>query len=409
MKRFKEILFTLVLGMMGIILIQCVLALVEKPSTEQRIPVVSAASYQLSAQPYFLIRQLLGSELLEVKDQASIQAIRALLKKSRKTNNLDNIQLDLKKSISLVLVNEPSYKKSWLHFQAKNAVGHFKRGKHYVQVDHDVFYFPTSIVTTADVDWLRQHVSWKKKSITKGQLILIRNEHRKTAEQVLLWKDHEIRLSLPKTTANRSLILSPRFFHYSNEVPASLIGRLPADFQMRELLVSLNRISINYEKGTLTEDEQFAFAPSFEALLEYDSPKDLEQALTSFKLKFPQLNWTENTVQIGTQMYYFKETSPKSLYICSEKDRFCPTGIPSLTRCQSGFLCKGELARLTSIQNTGWAGLVLDMIPAFRASKTLFDETTGIQMEHGQLILRFKKGHFVLHEVLRAFIAYTQE
>lgn len=409
MKRLKEILYTLALGMMGIILIQSALALVEKPSTEQRIPVVSAASYQLSAQPYFLIRQLLGSELLEVKDQATIQAIRSLMKKSRRTNNLDDIQVDLKKSMSIVLVNEPSYKKTWLHFHAKKAVDGVKKGQHYVQIDHDVFYFPSTTISPIDVAWLQKHVSWQQKLISDGQLILSKYAHGKQDDQVLQWNDHELRMSLPKPTANRSLILSPRFFHYSNEVPVSLINRIPSDYHMRGLLVNLKRISVNYENGTLTEDEQFAFAPSFEALLEYDSQEDLEAAMTSFKSDFPKLIWTENTLQLGTQTYYFKETSPKSLYICSDKNRFCPSGVPSLTRCQTGFLCTGELARLTSIQNTGWAGLVLDMIPAFRASKTLFDETTGIQMEQGQLILRFKNGHFVMHEFLRAFLAYAQE
>jgi hypothetical protein len=67
------------------------------------------------------------------------------------------------------------------------------------------------------------------------------------------------------------------------------------------------------------------------------------------------------------------------------------------------------LARLTSIQNTGWAGLVLDMIPAFRASKTLFDETTGIRMHKDELVLSFKKGHLVTHDFLQAFMAYNQE
>ena len=409
MKRLKEILYTLVLGMMVLFLIQSSLVLVEKPSTEQRIPVVSAASYQLSAQPYFLIRQLLGSELLEVKDQAAIQAMRSLIKKSRKTNRLDNIQMDWKKSMSIVLVNEPSYKKTWLHFQANKAVNGVKKGKHYVQIDQDVFYFPSTTVSPADVAWLQKHVSWEQKSITDGQLILSKFTHGKQDDQVLQWNDHELRISMPKTTTNRSLILSPRFFHYSNEVPASLIARITADYSMRGLLVNLNRISVNYENGTLTEDEQFAFAPSFEALLEYQTNEDLACAIKSFKSDFPKLIWTENTVQLGTQTYYFKETSPKSLYICSDKSKYCSSGIPILTRCQTGFLCKGDLSRLTSIQNTGWAGLVLDMIPAFRASKTLFDETKEIQTEQGQLILRFKNGHFVLHEFLRAFLAYAQE
>ena len=409
MKRIKEISYALVLGTMVIVVVQTSLFLVTKPEDKQRIPVISAANLQLSAQPYYLIRQLLGSELLEVKDQKFIQSIRSMLKRSKKQQSLDNIQLDFKKSVSIILVNDPSYKKSLLHFHAVNQEVNPKQGKHYVQIGQDVFFFPNNTVNAADVAWLKKHISWQTIAIPDKQLILSQQEDGIQRVQRIRWNQNELHVSLLPTGENRSLIISPRYFHYSHEVPAHLLARIPEDLKMRCLLVQLKRISINYENGKLTEDEQFAFAPSFEALLEYESTQDLTIALAQFKEDFPNLIWTENTVQIGTQTYYLKETSPKSLYICSDKSKFCPSGIPTLTRCQTGFFCKGELARLTSIQNTGWAGLVLDMIPAFRASKTLFDETTGIRMHKDELVLSFKKGHLVTHDFLQAFMAYNQE
>jgi hypothetical protein len=72
-------------------------------------------------------------------------------------------------------------------------------------------------------------------------------------------------------------------------------------------------------------------------------------------------------------------------------------------------MCKGDLKRLTTVQNTGWAGLVLDMIPAFRASKELFDGTSKINTTKKGIDITFKPGKMVLHELINAMLVYGQE
>lgn len=409
MKRFKEITYTLTLATLFFVIVQLVLQLAEKPTEEQRIPNIRGAHVQLSAQPYFLIRELLRTELFELKDQKFIQGLRKFMKSAQTKNTLDDIHADLKKSWSIVLVNEPLFTHSFIHFHSANGSIKERKGKYYLQLGQDVFYFPNHLVSAADVHWLKQHLTWKSVAIPNEQVILSQKEGNKHVWRRIQWKEDELRISLINSVVNRSLILSPRFFHYSNEVPSSLLARLPKELNVRELLLNIKRISVNYENGRLTEDEQFAFAPSFEALVEYKNADGLSKALNGFKSIFPELKWTENTVQVGTQCYYFTEINPTCMYFCSDKVKFCPSGIPALTKSQTGFLCNGELSRLTSIKNTGWAGLVFDMIPAFRASKTLFDETTSMRMKKNELVLGFKKDHSVMHEFLRAFLAYNQE
>jgi hypothetical protein len=175
------------------------------------------------------------------------------------------------------------------------------------------------------------------------------------------------------------------------------------------MLESLDRISINYNGGKLTEDEQFPFAPSFEALLQYESSEAMERAVSQVQSTFDSLGWREQEVTFGSQVIFFKRTSTKTLYICSDKAQYCPSGNPNLTRCQTGFLCQGDLGRLTSIKNTGWAGLVLDMIPAFRASKELFDGTKEIKSSKEGIEIIFKPGKEVLHELLKTLVVYGQE
>jgi hypothetical protein len=171
----------------------------------------------------------------------------------------------------------------------------------------------------------------------------------------------------------------------------------------------LDRISLNYDGGKLTEDQQFPFAPSFEVLLEYNNPAAMENAIQTVQNLYDTLEWKEQGVKMGSQDIFFKRTSTKTLYICSNKAQFCPNGNPNITRCQTGFLCKGDLGRLTSIKNTGWAGLVLDMIPAFRASKELFDGTKEVKSSKNGMEITFKPEKTVLHELLKTLVVYGQE
>ena len=135
----------------------------------------------------------------------------------------------------------------------------------------------------------------------------------------------------------------------------------------------------------------------------------MESALKTVQSIFDTLEWKEQEVRMGSQEIFFKRTSPKTLYICSDKQVFCPNGTPNITRCQTGFLCKGDLGRLTSIKNTGWAGLVLDMIPAFRASKEFFDGTKEVKSSNYGIEITFKPEKNVLHELLKTLVVFGQE
>jgi hypothetical protein len=409
MNRIKEIVYVLALGILFILTAQLSLSISIKPSTNQRIPFMREASFELSGHPLSLIKELLSTELFEVKNQAFLNDLHQFTSSNESKNTLDDVEMDLNQAMSLFVIQSDVFKGPLVHFRSVEGSEQKKISKHYVQLGKDVFYAPSGPLTSKEVSWILKHVQWKTRAILPRQFIIHQGLNGELSEGTIQWNKEELSYVTSELKTNQALILSPRFFHYSNQFPLKVLSTIPEEFSLRCLFYSLDRISINYDGGKLTDDEQFPFAPSFEVLLEYENPASMEKALQTTQSVFDSLEWKENDVKMGSQEIFFKRTSPKTLYICSNKAQFCPNGNPNITRCQTGFLCKGDLGRLTSIKNTGWAGLVLDMIPAFRASKELFDGTKEIKSSKNGMDITFKPGKNVLHELLKTVVVYEQE
>lgn len=409
MNRFKEILFVIGLSFLFFGTVQLTLTISKKPSTQQRIPIFKAASFELSAQPISLIKEILATELFEVKNQAFLNQLHKLTSTEGMNTNLDGIEVDLQQAMTFLLIKSEDFNGPLIHLRSLSESPIKKIEKHYVQNGKDVFYSPSTSLTSKEADWILDQVKWETSSISKNQFLVHQQLNGQLSQATIKWNDDELSYVTKEMPTNQKVILSPRYFHYSNEFPAKLRTSIPEEFSLRCMLNSLEYISINYDGGKLTEDQQFPFAPSFEVLLEYKNPSAMESALVAAKNVYDTLDWKEQGVKMGNQEIFFKRTSPRTLYICSNKAQFCPNGNPNLTRCNTGFLCKGDLGRLTSIKNTGWAGLVLDMIPAFRASKELFDGTKEVSSSKNGMIITFKPGKDVLHELLKTLVVYRQE
>jgi hypothetical protein len=409
MNRLKEIFYVLGLSFLFFATVQLSLSISIKPSLEQRIPIIKEASFELSAHPLSLIKEVLSTELFEVKNQAFLNQIQKFNSSKGTKNELEGINVDLNKAMSLLLINSKVFKGPIIHFCSEKSSTNKNLGKQYVQLGNDVFYSPGKSLTSKQAKWILNQVKWTRKSISTGQFIVQQRLNGELSEGKIQWNKNELHYVTKEMKTNQTVILSPRYFHYSNHFPRKIFDEIPSEANMRTMLVSLDQISLNYEGGTLTEDQHFPFAPSFEVLLTYEDPAAMERAIQTMKSLYDSLDWKEQTVRMGNQAIFFKRTSPKTLYICSNKNQFCPSGNPNLTRSNTGFLCKGDLGRLTSIKNTGWAGLVLDMIPAFRASKELFDGTKNVCSSKNGMIISFKPGKAVLHELLKTLVVYGQE
>ena len=100
--------------------------------------------------------------------------------------------------------------------------------------------------------------------------------------------------------------------------------------------------------------------------------------------------------------------SDKIIYLSTQKKQAL------LSDSYEPFQFEGDLKMLTKIENSGWRGLVLDLIPAYQASKNLLESTDYLSMKRidkqtSKIDLKFKDDENVYHSFLKLFLLLSVE
>ena len=220
----------------------------------------------------------------------------------------------------------------------------------------------------------------------------------------------DLTLSKNKTKpANKILI--PRYgnFHFSSGiVPPSLQDSLSAIAGRLGLkLPALKSVSINYAGINIqSNDDGMTVLPNIDLLLEFKSAFSVE---TIFKqdtiLKKIGGKFEDNIFKIGGKRYYYEQVDSKTISISSSESAAIITN-----KKQELFAVKGNLSSLLKIEGGGMIVSLLDMIPAYKASKELFtnidDVNITLKKSKGNTAkmkgsILFKKDHFVMNEMLK--------
>ena len=220
----------------------------------------------------------------------------------------------------------------------------------------------------------------------------------------------DLTLSKNKTKpANKILI--PRYgnFHFSSGiVPPSLQDSLSAIAGRLGLkLPALKSVSINYAGINIqSNDDGMTVLPNIDLLLEFKTAFYVE---TIFKqdtiLKKIGGKFEDNIFKIGGKRYYYEQVDSKTISISSSESAAIITN-----KKQELFAVKGNLSSLLKIEGGGMIVSLLDMIPAYKASKELFtnidDVNITLKKSKGNTAkmkgsILFKKDHFVMNEMLK--------
>ncbi len=219
-------------------------------------------------------------------------------------------------------------------------------------------------------------------------------------------------LELSKKTNNpSSKILIPRYgnFHFSSGiVPPSLHDSLSAIAGRLGLkLPALKSVSINYGGINIqTNDDGMTLLPEIDLLLEFKSTFSVESIFKQDTiLKKIGGKFENNIFKIGGKRYYYEQIDSKTISLSSSES----TAVIR-NKSQELFAVKGNLSSLLKIEGGGMIVSLLDMIPAYKASKELFtnidDVNITLKKSKGNKAklkgsITFKKDHFVMNEMLK--------
>jgi hypothetical protein len=210
-------------------------------------------------------------------------------------------------------------------------------------------------------------------------------------------------------TANKILIPRYGHFHFSSGiVPKALQDSLSAlTGRLGLKLPALKSLSMNYGGINIkTNDDGMTLQPEIDLLLEFKSQFSVEDIFKQDSIMKIIGGKFENKIfKIGGKRYYYEQIDAKTISISSNESSTI------IRNKQHELLAlKGNLSSLLKIQGGGMIVSLLDMIPAYKASKELFTNIDDVNITlkkskgntakiQGSLI--FKKDHYVMNELLK--------
>ena len=116
------------------------------------------ANFELSAQPINLIKEIISTELFEVKNQAFLNELHKMTSSKGSTTKLDGIEVDLQQAMTFLMIKSNTFNGPLVHFQSNTESPNQKIKKHYVQLGKDVFYSPSTSLTSKQGSWILNQV-----------------------------------------------------------------------------------------------------------------------------------------------------------------------------------------------------------------------------------------------------------
>ena len=203
--------------------------------------------------------------------------------------------------------------------------------------------------------------------------------------------------------------LKPSGIHSSFSLQKLILG-IPSDYLKNlDFLKKIQYVSLNYAGFELEDEGEILGVPKFDILLTFEKEQKVEDFINEIQSKYnlPLTN-NENVFSIASKKIFSYQVSDKIIYLSTQKKQAL------LSDSYEPFQFEGDLKMLTKIENSGWKGLVLDLIPGYQASKNLLESTDHLSMKRidkqtSKIDLKFKNDENVYHSFLKLFLLLSVE
>ncbi len=209
--------------------------------------------------------------------------------------------------------------------------------------------------------------------------------------------------------ANQILIPKNRYFHFSSGVIPKSIQDTLSSYALKAgiELPKLKSFSLNYGGMNIQmNNEGMSVLPDMDLLLEFNSAFSISNLLKQDTLLSKIAGkFDNNSLLIGGKKYFVTQLNSKTISI-SVSDS------PAIVSNKKNelFAIKGNISSLLKVEGGGMIVSLLEMVPAFKASKELFANLEDVNITvrktnskkadlNGKII--FKKDHFVMNEMMK--------
>jgi hypothetical protein len=226
----------------------------------------------------------------------------------------------------------------------------------------------------------------------KNQIKVVINENQKKQKKQLLLKESGFHFSFPIEDGIQI------------DEQLQLIPILPRiNFPFKEI----RHISGNYSGFKFTENDSIIGIPKIDLLLTFNQKTKVDSLISDLmKQLHVGFSIKNNELLLGKEKLYFSQISPETIYLSTLNQD------AKIIKTNHSFKIAGNLNLLTKLENAGWKGMLIEVIPVFKSTKKLLQKTKKVEFKKVnsnsyEIIIPLKENKNVYHELLKFALSST--
>jgi hypothetical protein len=363
-----------------------------------------------------LLKKFLYNELFVVKGQLVLEKLKTIAKNQDESNfSASDLNIDFAAPIELIAIKMNGENFSIIRIKAT------KSG---IEGESSIPYFQTENEKCFIIEGDKKKIKSLKKEFSKSfnyslkskrDISVLNFEHKKlTQSSTISIQQKQIKIALDhnQNQQKKQLLLKESGFHFSFPVEKGIdveeqLKQIPILPRINFPFKEIRHISANYYGFKFTENDSIIGIPKIDLLLTFNQKTKVD-SLISDLMKQLHVGFLidKNSVILGKEKLYFSQISPKTIYLSSQ------TSVPSIVKSTNPIKLSGNLNLLTKLENAGWKGMLIEVIPIFKSTKKLLQSTKNVEFKKVnatsyEILIPMQKNKNVYHELLKLALSST--
>ncbi len=363
-----------------------------------------------------LLKKFLYNELFVIKDQLLIEQLQSITKNQDEGDfSISDLNIDFSSPIELISIKLSRENYSIIRIRST------KSG---IEGEFSIPYFETENEKCFLIEGDKKNIKSLKKEFSKSfnyslkskiDISVLNFENKRLIQSSSIsiqQKQIKIILNHKQNQHKNHLLLKESGFHFSFPVEEGIdveekLKQIPILPRINFPFKEIRHISANYYGFKFTENDSIIGIPKIDLLLTFKHNTKVDSLISNL-LKQLNVDFSidKNMMKLGKEKLYFSQINPKTIYLSSQ------TRVPSIVKNNNPIKLSGDLNLLTKLENAGWKGMLIEVIPVFKSTKKLLQSTKNVKFKKVnattyEIIIPVKENKNVYHEFLKLVLSST--
>lgn len=384
----------------------------EKQKTIISLPINTVQYTQV--QSVQLLKKFVYNMLFIAKDQMIFEKLKLIVENRDKNDfSVSDLNIDMTAPIELIKLNFDNENHLIIRMvsteegiSGKSSLPYFEtNNKKYFLIDGN-----KKNITALKKQFLN---SFKYTLTARKDISILNFDDRKVVlSSNISVQKNRIKVIVNENNQNKQLLLKASGLHFSFPVDRGIqideqLQKIPILPRITFPFKEIRHVSGNYYGFKFTENDSIAGIPKIDLLLKFNQ-KTSADSLISNLMKELQVGFTihKNELTLGNERIFFSQITPKTIYLSTLNQR------GNFVKTNQSFKIAGNLNLLTKLENAGWKGMLIEIIPVFKSTKNLFQTTKSVEFKKNnsnsyEILIPMEANKNVYHELLKLALSST--